>query len=150
LTYFGKIQFLPPCIWNLPFMSTASEESELVIFICRARPLMLTLPHPPRFFWEVRTGFYLPGAAAAATASPAKVVFYWGQNRFLPAGRGRCCYWLTAKVVFLRGQNRFLPVGWSRSCHCLAAKVFLSEVKTGFYLPGAAAAATASPPRLFF
>ncbi len=24
LTYFGKIQFLPPCIWNLPFMSTAS------------------------------------------------------------------------------------------------------------------------------
>jgi hypothetical protein len=26
LIYFGKIQFLPPCIWNLPFMSTASEE----------------------------------------------------------------------------------------------------------------------------
>ncbi len=25
LIYFGKIQFLPPCIWNLPFMSTASE-----------------------------------------------------------------------------------------------------------------------------
>ncbi len=24
LIYFGKIQFLPPCIWNLPFMSTAS------------------------------------------------------------------------------------------------------------------------------
>jgi hypothetical protein len=24
LTYFGKIQFLPPCIWNLPFMTTAS------------------------------------------------------------------------------------------------------------------------------
>ncbi len=24
LTYFGKIQFLPPCIWILPFMSTAS------------------------------------------------------------------------------------------------------------------------------
>ncbi len=24
LNYFGKIQFLPPCIWNLPFMSTAS------------------------------------------------------------------------------------------------------------------------------
>jgi len=24
LTYFGKIQFLPPCIWNIPFMSTAS------------------------------------------------------------------------------------------------------------------------------
>ncbi len=23
LIYFGKIQFLPPCIWNLPFMSTA-------------------------------------------------------------------------------------------------------------------------------
>ncbi len=26
LTYIGKIQFWPPCIWNLPFMSTASEE----------------------------------------------------------------------------------------------------------------------------
>jgi hypothetical protein len=25
LIYFGKIQFLPPCIWNLPFMSAASE-----------------------------------------------------------------------------------------------------------------------------
>jgi len=25
LTYFGKIQFLPPCIWILPFMSTASD-----------------------------------------------------------------------------------------------------------------------------
>ncbi len=25
LTYIGKIQFLPPCIWILPFMSTASE-----------------------------------------------------------------------------------------------------------------------------
>jgi hypothetical protein len=24
LIYFGKIQFFPPCIWNLPFMSTAS------------------------------------------------------------------------------------------------------------------------------
>jgi hypothetical protein len=24
LIYFGKIQFLPPCIWNLPFMSSAS------------------------------------------------------------------------------------------------------------------------------
>jgi len=24
LDYFGKIQFLPPCIWNLLFMSTAS------------------------------------------------------------------------------------------------------------------------------
>ncbi len=24
LTYFGKIQFLRPCIWILPFMSTAS------------------------------------------------------------------------------------------------------------------------------
>ncbi len=24
LIYFGKIQFLPPCIWNLPFMSTTS------------------------------------------------------------------------------------------------------------------------------
>ncbi len=28
LIYFGKIQFLPPCIWNLPFMSTASERRE--------------------------------------------------------------------------------------------------------------------------
>ncbi len=27
LTYFGKIQFLPPCIGNLPFMSTASDSS---------------------------------------------------------------------------------------------------------------------------
>ncbi len=27
LIYFGKIQFLPPCIWNLPFMSTASGHS---------------------------------------------------------------------------------------------------------------------------
>ncbi len=27
LTYFGKIQFLPPWIWNLPFMSTASEQN---------------------------------------------------------------------------------------------------------------------------
>jgi hypothetical protein len=26
LIYFGKIQFLPPCIWNLPFMSAASAE----------------------------------------------------------------------------------------------------------------------------
>ncbi len=25
LIFFGKIQFLPPCIWNLPFMSTASD-----------------------------------------------------------------------------------------------------------------------------
>jgi hypothetical protein len=25
LIYFGKIQFLPPCIWNLPFMSAASD-----------------------------------------------------------------------------------------------------------------------------
>jgi len=27
LIYFGKIQFLTPCIWNLPFMSTASVHS---------------------------------------------------------------------------------------------------------------------------
>jgi hypothetical protein len=26
LIYFGKIQFLPPCIWNLPVMSTASGQ----------------------------------------------------------------------------------------------------------------------------
>ncbi len=26
LTYFGKIQFLPPCIWNLLFVSTASGQ----------------------------------------------------------------------------------------------------------------------------
>ncbi len=31
LTYFGKIQFLPPSIWNLPFMSTASG---MVILCC--------------------------------------------------------------------------------------------------------------------
>ncbi len=29
LIYFGKIQFLPPCIWNLPFMSTASGGQSL-------------------------------------------------------------------------------------------------------------------------
>ncbi len=29
LIYFGKIQFLPPCIWNLPFMSTASVFTDL-------------------------------------------------------------------------------------------------------------------------
>jgi hypothetical protein len=29
LTFFGKIQFLPPCIWNLPFMSTASGREGL-------------------------------------------------------------------------------------------------------------------------
>ncbi len=32
LIYFGKIQFLPPCIWNLPFMSTASENDLNSIF----------------------------------------------------------------------------------------------------------------------
>ena len=26
LIYFGKIWFLPPCIWNIPFMSTASGQ----------------------------------------------------------------------------------------------------------------------------
>ncbi len=30
LIYFGKIQFLPPCIWNLPFMSTASGQTTFV------------------------------------------------------------------------------------------------------------------------
>ena len=29
LIYFGKIQFLPPCIWNLPFMSSASVQFSL-------------------------------------------------------------------------------------------------------------------------
>jgi hypothetical protein len=36
LIYFGKIQFLPPCIWNLPFMSAASVlqylDSVLIFF----------------------------------------------------------------------------------------------------------------------
>ncbi len=27
LIYFGEIQLLPPCVWNLPFMSTASVVS---------------------------------------------------------------------------------------------------------------------------
>ncbi len=31
LIYFGKIQFLPPCIWNLPFMTTASARVVSVI-----------------------------------------------------------------------------------------------------------------------
>ncbi len=30
LIYFGKIQFLPPCIWNLPFMSTASVKGAYI------------------------------------------------------------------------------------------------------------------------
>jgi hypothetical protein len=33
LIYFGKIQFLLPCIWNLPFMSTASER--YLMELCR-------------------------------------------------------------------------------------------------------------------
>ncbi len=32
LIYIGKIQFLPPCIWNLPFMSTASERERCCQF----------------------------------------------------------------------------------------------------------------------
>jgi hypothetical protein len=31
LIYFGKNQFLPPCIWNLPFMSAASGGHEQLI-----------------------------------------------------------------------------------------------------------------------
>ncbi len=59
LIYFGKIQFLPPCIWNLPFMSTASvwEAS-----ICKKKsksfwPTECTLysvqppPPPPERIW---------------------------------------------------------------------------------------------------
>ncbi len=29
LIYFGKIEFLPPCIWNLPFMPTASVPASI-------------------------------------------------------------------------------------------------------------------------
>ncbi len=36
LIYFGKIKFLPPCIWNLPFMSTASEEKHVkILYGCK-------------------------------------------------------------------------------------------------------------------
>jgi hypothetical protein len=54
--------------------------------------------------------------------------FLKGQNRFLPAGRGRSCHRLTVKVVFLRGQNRFLPAGRGRSCHRLTTKGRPEEV----------------------
>jgi hypothetical protein len=35
LTYFGKIQFLPPCIWNLPFMSTATVLACNILPVCQ-------------------------------------------------------------------------------------------------------------------
>jgi hypothetical protein len=48
LTYFGKIQFLPPCIWILPFMSTASvEQSQNILWsdfnLCSPSASFITL-----------------------------------------------------------------------------------------------------------
>ncbi len=36
LIYFGKIQFLPPCIWNLPFMSYRLWSIWMWVFNCAA------------------------------------------------------------------------------------------------------------------
>jgi hypothetical protein len=90
------------------------------------------------FFLKVRTGFSC--RARPQLPLPHRQGCYFKRSEpVLPAGRGRCCHCLTAKVVFLRDQNRFLPAGRGRSCHRLTAKGRPEEVRTGLYLPGAAA-----------
>ncbi len=46
LIYFGKIQFLPPCIWNLPFMSYSLWYS---MFHCTLKAVILTFFHILRY-----------------------------------------------------------------------------------------------------
>ncbi len=57
LIYFGKIQFLPPCIWNLPFMSTASGLHKcLKIRVGPVRqPYSYSAPSPHRLFKNSNT-----------------------------------------------------------------------------------------------
>ncbi len=51
LIYFGKIQFLPPCIWNLPFMSTASGNELNMLTINYKTVTDATLTPNPDYKW---------------------------------------------------------------------------------------------------
>jgi hypothetical protein len=99
------------------------KRSELV-FTCRARLLLLPLPHPSRFFLRGQNQFFPAWSGRCCHCLTRQGFFFLrGQNRFSPAGRGRCYHCLTVKVNFVRGQNRFLPAGRGRCCHSLTAKV---------------------------
>ncbi len=63
LTNFGKIQFLPPCIWNLPFVSTATGKLTIKSPFCplwiflrplnNNRSVHLSFPLPPPCWGEI-------------------------------------------------------------------------------------------------
>ncbi len=64
LIYFGKIQFLPPCIWNLPFMSTASGLSCMATWwACYRRPQCSQWPRAPAWNNCRRSGGSPPAPA---------------------------------------------------------------------------------------
>ncbi len=55
LIYFGKIQFLPPCIWDLPFMSYRLKRERLQEPACGPEPVFYTFMEPRNRFQEMNS-----------------------------------------------------------------------------------------------
>ncbi len=79
LISFRKIQFLPPCIWNLPFISTASVHFQVTIFcsnVCTVYVVSITCRLAGKTFCPLRKRLFVH-------SQNDRLSVHWCADRFL-------------------------------------------------------------------